>query len=172
MSFTPDQETLIRAAREKAHILYEGKRTPHRSCGVCLAETFGVAWQPYQALRRGGLTGEGSCGAIRAGEMILGELLGPEKPTDPAGEQLREAVVYYQQRWREIQRSAGWSDTICNTLTAPLGDFHGERRTSFCTTMAADAAELVAEALVRVGHPFSIVPFTDDAHSGEPPSLK
>lgn len=156
---TPDELALIRAARDKAHILYEGKRTPHRSCGVCLAETFGVAWQPYQALRRGGLTGEGSCGAIRAGEMILGELLGSEKPTDPAGEKLRDAMIYYQRRWKEIQQAEGWTDTICNTLTAPLGEFHGERRASFCTNMAADAAALVAETLVRLDHPFRIVPF-------------
>lgn len=166
-SLTPDELSLIRAARDKAEILYEGKRTPHRSCGICLAETFGVAWQPYQALRRGGLTGEGSCGAIRAGEMILGELLGPEEPTDPAGEKLRDAMIYYQQRWKEIQQAEGWRDTICNTLTAPLGEFHGERRASFCTNMAADAAALVAETLVRLDHPFDIAPISDLSDSPE-----
>jgi hypothetical protein len=158
---TPDETERIQAARTKADILYEGKRTPHRSCGVCLAETFGLPWQPYQALRRGGITGEGSCGAIRAGELILGELLGPEGPTDPPGEKLRAGIIYYQERWKEIQQAAGWSDTVCNTLTRPLGDFHGERRASFCTRMAADAAELVAETLVRLDHPFTIVPFED-----------
>ena len=67
---------LIAAARRKAHILYEGVLTPHRSCGIALAETFGLPSRPYQALRRGGITGEGDCGSIRAGELVLGELLG------------------------------------------------------------------------------------------------
>ena len=66
------KKKLIEAARRKVFILYEGKRTPHRSCGICLAETFNLPTQPYQALRRGGITGEGQCGAIKAGELILG----------------------------------------------------------------------------------------------------
>lgn len=155
---TPDEIGRIEQARLKAQILYEGKATPHRSCGVCLAETFGLPWRPYQALRRGGITGEGACGAIRAGEMVLGELLGPAGPTDPVDEKFREAMRYYQARWNEIQQSQGWADTICNTLTRPLGEFQGERRVSFCTTMAADAAAIVAETLVRLDHPFEIVP--------------
>ncbi len=158
-ALTPDEIARIRAAREKAFILYEGKLTPHRSCGVCLAETFGLPWRPYQSLRRGGITGEGACGAIRAGEMILGEILGPENPTDPVNERFKEAISYYQTRWKQIQARAGWSDTICNTLVAPFEDFKGPERTSFCTSMAADAAELVAETLVRIGEPFEIVPF-------------
>ena len=41
--------------------------------GICLAETFNLPTAPYQALRRGGITGEGECGAIKAGELILGQ---------------------------------------------------------------------------------------------------
>ncbi|MBI3735102.1 hypothetical protein HY256_01135, partial [Candidatus Sumerlaeota bacterium] len=115
----PAEQNLIRQAREKAHILYEGKVTPHRSCGVCLAETFGVPWRAYKALRRGGITGEGACGAIRAGEMILGEILGPANPEDPVSETLKEAIKFYQAKWKQKQAAAGWSDTICNTLVAP-----------------------------------------------------
>lgn len=156
------QRGLIEQAREKAHILYEGKVTPHRSCGVCLAETFGLGWKPFQALRRGGLTGEGTCGAIRAGEMILGELLGPDTPTGAVDDRLREAIGFYQARWKERQSAAGWSDTICNTLTAPQGDFYGAQRVSFCTSLAVAAAALVAETLVRAGYEFEIVPFVAD----------
>lgn len=159
---TPEDLEQVRRARDKAHILYEGKVTPHRSCGVCLAETFGLAWSPYQALRRGGITGEGTCGAIRAGEMVLGELLGPSEPTGPVDEAFREALRFYQSRWKEIQASQGWSDTVCNTLTRPLGEFQGEARAGFCTSMAADAAGIVAETLVRLGKPFEIVPFQPD----------
>jgi hypothetical protein len=35
-----------------------------------LAETFGLPGTSYQALRRGGLTGEGPCGAIAAGMLV------------------------------------------------------------------------------------------------------
>ncbi len=155
---TDEQRRLIRSAREKAHVLYEGKLTPHRSCGVCLAETFGLPWRPYQALRRGGITGEGACGAIRAGEMILGELLGPDRPEDPVSEEFKEAIGYYQARWKRRQAEAGWKDVICNTLTAPFPDFRSEDRVCFCTDMAADAAEYVAETLTRIGYRFEIVP--------------
>ncbi len=159
LSFSPEELHLIKRAREKAHILYEGKLTPHRSCGVCLAETFGVPWRAYQSLRRGGITGEGACGAIRAGEMILGELLGPQNPEDPVGQTLKDAVIYYQSKWKEKQSAAGWRDTICNTLVAPFPDFKSEARVGFCTNMAADTAELVAETLIRFGHPFKIEAF-------------
>jgi hypothetical protein len=155
-SLTAEEIRRIEQARRTAYLLYEGRLTPHRSCGVCLAETFGLPWRPYQALRRGGITGEGSCGAIRAGELILGELLGPDSPTAPPGDRLREAILYYQARWREIQQSAGWPDTICNTLTRPLGDFFGESRTGFCTTLAADVAAVVAETLIRMDHSFEV----------------
>lgn len=160
IELTPEQRDLIRQAREKAFVLYEGKQTPHRSCGVCLAETFGLPWRSYQALRRGGLTGEGACGAVRAGEMVLGEMLGPANPEDPVDERLKNAIRFYQGRWKEKQAAAGWSDMICNTLTAPLGEFQSPTRMSFCTEMAAEAAEIVAETLIRAGEPFSISPIS------------
>ena len=50
----PDETAYVTAARDKAFVLYEGVRTPHRSCGIALAETFGLATPAYQALRRGG----------------------------------------------------------------------------------------------------------------------
>src|SRR5215475_2202446 len=93
---TPDETAYVAAARQKAYVLYEGVQTPHRSCGIALAETFGLPTPAYQALRRGGITGKGDCGAIRAGEQVLGELLGDPDPTGAVTPALREAVAWYQ----------------------------------------------------------------------------
>src|SRR6185295_2638390 len=98
-TLTPDEEAYVAAARDKAFILYEGTRTPHRSCGIALAETFGLPTPAYQSLRRGGITGKGTCGAIRAGEQVLGELLGDPSPTGTVTPALRDAVVWYQGAW-------------------------------------------------------------------------
>src|SRR6188472_4343478 len=91
----PDEQRLVEAAAEKAFLLYEGKVVPHRSCGIALAETFGLPTRPYQALRRGGITGKGACGAIRAGEHVLGELLGDPDPTGAVTPALRDAITWY-----------------------------------------------------------------------------
>ena len=144
-----DEAAYITAARVKAHTLYEGVRTPHRSCGIALAETFGLPTRPYQALRRGGITGEGYCGAIRAGEIVLGELLGDPDPTGMVTEVLRAAITWYQGEVpRRIDRGPS-PDYICNHLTQPHGDFRGPARMAFCTSIAAEVAALTAEALMR-----------------------
>ncbi|MHC4956770.1 MAG: hypothetical protein ACYTGN_00245 [Planctomycetota bacterium] len=62
----------VARAKETARRLYEGVETPHRSCGIALAETFQLDTRPFQAFRRGGITGEGPCGSIQAGLIILG----------------------------------------------------------------------------------------------------
>src|ERR1700689_4091414 len=93
---TPDEAAATAAARAKAFVPYEGVRTPHRSCGIALAETFGLPTRAYQSLRRGGITGKGACGAIRAGEQVLGELLGDPDPTGQVTPELRAAVAWYQ----------------------------------------------------------------------------
>jgi hypothetical protein len=147
------------AARQKAFTLYEGKQVPHRSCGICLAETFNLPTAPYQALRRGGITGEGECGAIKAGELILGQYLGDPDPTAPVTPKLREAVFYYREQWQKRlalgpggqRRSDGTLDITCNRLIAPQGEFMGEKRHRFCTALAATVAEIVAETLVKFG---------------------
>src|SRR5215831_9713638 len=129
---TPDEAAYIRAARAKAFILYEGVRTPHRSCGIALAETFGLPTRAYQALRRGGITGEGTCGAIRAGEQVLGELLGDPDPTAAVTPALRAAVTWYQTAWKSrLMRDQ--PDIICNHLVRPHGEFAGPARQRFCT---------------------------------------
>jgi len=149
-ALTPDEAAYIAAAREKAFMLYEGVRTPHRSCGIALAETFGLATRPYQALRRGGITGEGDCGAIRAGEQVIGELLGDPDPTGQVTPALRAAVTWYQAAWKQRLMPAQ-PDIICNHLVRPHGDFAGPARKAFCTNLAADVAALTAEALCRFG---------------------
>jgi hypothetical protein len=147
---TPEEQAYIGAARDKAYVLYEGVKTPHRSCGIALAETFGLPTRPYQALRRGGITGKGACGAIRAGEQVLGELLGDPEPTGAVTPALREAVAWYQDAWLTRLRG-GNPDIVCDHLVRPHGDFMGPARKHFCTNIAADVAALTAEALCRFG---------------------
>ena len=155
---TGAERALVARARDKAFVLYEGKQVAHRSCGIALAETWGLPTRPYQALRRGGITGEGQCGAIKAGELILGELLGDADPAGAVTDSLRGAMRFYQ---REIARRVdrgGAPDIICNSLTRRFADFAGAPRQDFCTNIAATVAEVTAEALVRFGYPFEITP--------------
>jgi len=147
---TPDEAAYIAAARATAFVLYEGVRVPHRSCGIALAETFGVPSRPYQALRRGGITGKGACGAIRAGEQLLGELLGDPDPAGAVTPALRTAIAWYQDAWLARIRH-GEPDITCDHLVRPHGDFAGAARKAFCTNIAADVAALTAEALCRFG---------------------
>ena len=147
---TPDEAAYVAAARAKAFVLYEGVRVAHRSCGIALAETFGLPTRAYQALRRGGITGKGACGAIRAGEQVLGELLGDPDPAGAVTPALRAAASWYQDAWLARIRH-GEPDIICNDLVRPHGDFAGPARKAFCTNLAADVAALAAEALCRFG---------------------
>jgi len=149
----------VEAARRTAHVLYEGRITPHRSCGVALAETFGLRTPPYQAFRKGGVTGEGPCGAIQAGAAILGELLGDPDPCGPVTPALRAAMQDYGRMWREaLFGGAAAPDIVCNHLTAPQGDFAGPRRLAFCTGIVSTVAALVAEVAIRHGAAVSVSP--------------
>src|SRR5262249_16432065 len=149
-ALTADDLAYIAAARDKAFVLYEGVRVPHRSCGIAIAETFGLPTRPYQALRRGGITGKGACGAIRAGEHVLGELLGDPDPGGAVTPALRGAISWFQDAWLARLRH-GDPDIVCDHLVRPHGDFAGPARKAFCTNVAADVAALTAEALVRFG---------------------
>lgn len=168
---SPHEQALIAAARDKAFVLYEGKQVAHRSCGIALAETFALPTRPYQALRRGGITGCGMCGAIRAGEHVLGELLGDPDPTGAVTDALRGALVWYQAEVaRRIDRGAS-PDLVCNNLTGPLGAFSGPERMRFCTNLAAQVAELTAEALLRFapeGFALHIEPIAAEARPPAP----
>lgn len=140
---------IVAALRERTRVLYEGKATPHRSCGIALAEAFGTATRPYQALRRGGLTGEGQCGAIVAGQLLLGELLGDPDPTGPPRPALREAMIAYRAEVaRRVEGAAG--SQVCNDLLVRFPEFQSEERAAYCTDLVATVAEIVAEiALAR-----------------------
>ena len=147
----------IEAARETAHWLYEGVETPHRSCGIALAETFELPTEPYQAFRKGGITGEGPCGAIQAGMVILGQILGDPDPTGAVTPELRAAAEDYQARWKaELFAGDPEPDIVCNHLTEPLGAFMGPGRKSFCTGLVSTVAGLVAEVALRHGADFSV----------------
>ncbi len=149
---------LLELARQKAFILYEGKATPHRSCGIALAETFNLPSRPYQSLRKGGITGEGQCGAIKAGELVLGEILGDPDPAGAVTDDLRKAIVLYQRFVKERVDKGKAASIICNDLTGQFSDFTGPDRMRFCTNIAATVAECVAEALLEVGRVFEITP--------------
>ena len=147
------ERALVAEAGRKAHTLYAGREVAHRSCGIALAETFSLPPAPYQALRKGGITGEGECGAIKAGELVLGELLGEPDPTGAVTDELRLAAGHYRRRWDErVDRGPGGAcgSIVCNDLTSVFEDFMGEPRQMFCTSIAATVAEIVAEILVRL----------------------
>jgi hypothetical protein len=158
---SPDEQATVAAARAACAVRYEGVVVPHRSCGIALAETFGLPTQPYQALRRGGLTGHGECGTAVAGRLILGELLGDPDPGGAATPALRAAAAEYHARWAE--RTATGTDNRCNTLVAPFPDFKGPTRARFCTDLAAETAALVAEVLLRNDHPVCVTPVVPSA---------
>ncbi len=133
--------------RSKALVLYDGARTPHRSCGIALAETFDRPTAAYQSLRRGGITGQGTCGAVVAGQLLLGEFLGDPDPTGAVTPALRAAMQQYQARVAaELARGAS-PDLVCNNLTAPLGEFTGPARHRFCTALVGQVAGFVADVL-------------------------
>ena len=133
----------VAAARARADALYAGVRTPHRSCGIALAETFGLPSGSYQALRKGGLTGEGPCGAIAAGLLVLGELLGDPSPTGPPTDALKAAAARYR---ADIGAKIDLAvDTSCNARTARFPTFAAPERAGYCTALAAVVAETVAE---------------------------
>ncbi len=142
---------IVAALREKARVLYEGKVTPHRSCGIALAEAFGTATHPYQALRRGGLTGEGQCGAIVAGQLLLGELLGDPDPTGPPRPALRDAMAAYRAEIARRVNTGGAATQICNDLVARFPVFQSDERAAFCTDIVTTVAEVVAEIALAHG---------------------
>lgn len=143
-------------ARQTAFILYEGKLTPHRSCGICLAETFKLPTRPYQALRRGGITGKGECGAIKAGELILGEYLGDPDPCGAVTDKLRWAAGRYRELWQERLNFGRSPDHICENLTGQFADFQSPERLSFCTNLSAEVAAIIAQVLEEAGAVFEV----------------
>jgi len=153
--------------RSKALVLYEGERTPHRSCGIALAETFDRPTAPYQSLRRGGITGHGTCGAIVAGQLLLGEFLGDPDPTGKVTPALAAAMQRYVERVdAELDRGPSPS-LICNAMVAAHGPFKGPARHQFCTRVVAQVAQLVDELLREHGVAHQPTPVElDDGQTG------
>lgn len=152
------REQLVAAVREKARVLYEGRQVPHRSCGMAIAETFDRDPRPYHALRRGGVTGVGHCGAVVAGQLVLGERFGYPDSTAPTSIQLREALTrFHAEVARRLPRGPGGS-IVCNDLVSPFPDFHAEARGLFCTALTAQVAELVAEIVLDLGASLEVTP--------------
>lgn len=163
-ALSAEEQAYVARARAEALVRYEGVRVPHRSCGIAVAETFGLPTRSYQALRRGGLTGQGACGAVRAGEQALGEVLGDPDPGGAVTPALRAAITWYQAAWPARLDRGGVDGVICNDLVRPLGDFAGPRRAAFCARLAADVAALAAEAFARFApSPPAVVPALPEA---------
>ena len=144
---------LVASLAARTRWLYDGKETPHRSCGIALAETYGRATAPYQALRRGGITGAGTCGAVVAGQLILGELLGDPDPTGPVTPALRAAMTAYQ---AEIARRLDRPSLVCNDLVRPFGEFGSPARHTHCLDLATTVSEVLADVLVGAGVPLDL----------------
>lgn len=148
---TSEQREIVEAARRVAECLYRGERVEHRSCGVAVAETFGLNPMPYLVLRRGGLTGEQDCGAVRAGEMALAELIANGQYLGQTPEPLQAAIHDYRAVVRERIGRRPDESLICNSLLEPFGDMASPARWSHCTSLAAEVAALVAEIALRYG---------------------
>lgn len=143
------REAYAAAARERAELLYRGEVVAHRSCGIALAETFGLPSRSYQALRKGGLLGLGPCGALQAGVLVLGELLGDPDPTGAPTPALREGVARY--RAALVRSVDADPDASCNVRTSAFSDFGSPARAASCVSLAGRAAEAVAELLWDLG---------------------
>jgi hypothetical protein len=147
---------IVLALREKARVLYEGRLTGHRSCGVAIAETFDRDSRAYQALRKGGITGEGTCGAIWGGLLLLGELLGDPDPTGPTTEALKAAAAAYHAEVARRVRTGRATTQICNDLTGQFPVFQSDERLGFCTDIVTTVVEIVAE--IALAHGVELTP--------------
>lgn len=155
------RDDLLAAVREKARVLSEGRQVRLRSCGMALAETFDRDPRPYQALRRGGITGVGQCGAIVAGGLVLGEIFGYPDPAAPVSIALRDAMTrYHAEVARRLPRGPGGS-VICNDLVSPFSDFESDGRQLFCTMLTSTVAEIVAGIILDLGGSLAPTPIRE-----------
>ena len=157
-------DALVQWAEDYAHILYHGELVEHRSCGIAVAETFGLETTPYQSLRKGGITGCGECGAIKAGELVLGQLLGDPSPTGGVTDALRTAAFRYRELWQERVERGQSSSIICNDLTGQFDVFRSPERAQFCTSIASTVAGCVAQTLTEANTIITPMPLPTDAH--------
>jgi hypothetical protein len=102
-------------------------------------------------LRKGGITGEGHCGAIRAGELILGEIFGDPDPTAAVTETLAAAVADYGARWKQALFQNERESIVCNDLTGRFAEFRSPERHGFCTNLTEIVARCIAETILAHG---------------------
>jgi hypothetical protein len=155
------EQEIVAALREKARALYAGKDVPPRSSGVALAEAFDRGHQPYQGLRRGGVTGDGECGAVVAGRLLLGEMFGYPDPTAPVSLALREAMTLYRAEVARRLETGGAASLVCNELVRRFPVYHSDERLAFCTDIVASVAEIVAEIALKLGATLEPTPIRD-----------
>ena len=123
------------AARDKAFVLYEGVRTSRIAAAASRSPRRSACRRrPYQALRRGGITGKGACGAIRAGEQVLGELLGDPDPTGVVTPALRAAITWFQDAWLARLRGGDTPTSSATTSSARTATSWGLRARRFVRT--------------------------------------
>ena len=152
------EQEIVAALREKARVLYEGKGVPPRSSGVALAEAFDREHRPYQGLRRGGVTGDGECGAVVAGRLLLGEMFGYPDPTAPISLALREAMNLYRAEIAKRLQTGGAASLVCNELIRRFPVYHSDERVAFCTDLVGTVAEIVAEIALKLGATIEVTP--------------
>jgi len=155
------EQEIVAALREKARVLYEGKGVPPRSSGVALAEAFDREHRPYQGLRRGGVTGDGECGAVVAGRLLLGEMFGYPDPTAPISLALREAMNLYRAEIAKRLQTGGAASLVCNELIRRFPVYHSDERVAFCTDLVGTVAEIVAEIALKLGATIEATPITN-----------
>ncbi len=148
---TPEQRQVVHSVRDRARRLFQGDQVAERSCGIALAEAFGLPTRPYQALCRGFVTGAGPCGAVTAGQLILGEYLGYGDVSAPVSLQLREASERYQREILGRIDHPGRASLVCQELLRRFPIDREEERAEFCAGVVAAVAELVGEILAEAG---------------------
>ncbi|HSN93192.1 MAG TPA: C-GCAxxG-C-C family protein [Anaeromyxobacteraceae bacterium] len=156
------EQDVVAALRQKARTLYEGREVPHRSSGVALAEAFDRDHRPYQGLRRGGVTGDGECGAVVAGRLLLGEMFGYPDPTAPVSLALREAMNLYRAAIASRLQTGGARSLVCNEIVHRFPVYHSDERVAFCTDLVGTVAEIVADIAVQLGATLEPTPIRRD----------
>lgn len=167
-SLTRDEALVVARAREGARLRYEGRVIAHRSCGIAIAETFARPTRPYQALRKGGITGQGECGTRLGGRMVLGELLGDPDPSGAPHPLMVEAIQFYDAQWSARTET---QQRHCDGLVAQFSAFRSPERASFCTGLAAETAALLAETLLRAGGEVQVIDVSVEP-GGSVPSVR
>lgn len=143
----------VAQARKLSNAYYTNQFGAHYSCGIAIALTFGLDPKSYRSLRRGGILGYSECGALKAGEMVLGEFLGDPDPTGPVTDELREAVAEYRRRLA----NAGYRPYhSCHEFTNKFTEFDSDDRRSFCAGLVEFVAGTVAEILAASKVDFTI----------------